>query len=119
VTGVLAARWNCNRPADALAVLWFTPPGQHVEAVCAVLRSWEERFAATLTALSPACITVVVGAPPTDQDEALRLAAKHHALAPAEDAGLPDALRDLARRLRGDDPRAAGSPGGFDGAERV
>lgn len=88
-----------NRPADVYSVLrpQLTEFFGDYE-LTAVLRSWEERFGAVVTALSPSTVELAVGAPPRDGKQARRLAAEQAAFAP-EDDGTRD-LGALARRLR-------------------
>jgi hypothetical protein len=64
-----------------------------------VLRSWEQRFAAIAIEVAPSAVTVAVLAPPTNLDQALRLAAEHRALSAGPDSGQPGWLRDLANLL--------------------
>jgi hypothetical protein len=92
-----------NRPADVIAVLaprntiYFTD-----DELTAVLRSWEGRFGAVVTSLSPGGVELVAGAPPRDGEQVSRLAAEHAILAP--DNGSPDDLEPL---LRSDRPTRA------------
>ena len=69
-----------DRPADVLprlgwagVVNWFDSP----LPVAAVLRSWEERFGATLLEVGFADIRVLVERPPRDLAAAQRIAAEH------------------------------------------
>lgn len=89
----------CNRPADATTVLGYESTGIDAPRIGAVLRSWEERFAAVPVELGPSTLTLVVGAPPTTFEQALGIAAEHHAVAPTEDSGRPGAIHDLAGTL--------------------
>ena len=102
-----------NRPADVPARLgtFLTEYSTGAE-ISAVLRSWEERFGAVVVELTPSTITLIVGAPPADERNALLLSAEHHAFSPPEDAGTAGSLRRLARLLRagGDDGGGAGRP---------
>jgi hypothetical protein len=72
----------CNRPADALTVLGYATIGFDEPQIGAMLRSWEERFAAVPVELGPVYVTLAVAAPPTTREQALRLAAEHHAAGP-------------------------------------
>ena len=92
----------CNRPADALAVIGWGGQRLEVLDLCAVLRSWEERFAAVAVGVDPWATTFTVGAPPTTMEQALLLAAEFFAVATHDDS-----LRDLAKEIvwRGEVPR--------------
>jgi Domain of unknown function (DUF4253) len=90
----------CNRPADALIALGHRPETTDAAELGSVLRSWEERFSAVPVELTPSTVTLAVGAPPTTADQALRLAAELHAIAPADDGAREGHLRDLASLLR-------------------
>jgi len=85
-----------NRPADVLAVLrpqntvYFSD-----DELTAVLRSWEERFGAVVTSISPGSVDLIVGAPPQDDDQVNSVATEHAVLAP--DAWDEDTLRMLLR----------------------
>jgi Domain of unknown function (DUF4253) len=47
-----------------------------------VLRSWEERFGARVVAVGFDTLDLSVAAPPTTADQALGIAAEHHAFCP-------------------------------------
>jgi hypothetical protein len=89
----------CNRPGDALTAFGFQGTTVVAPQICAVLRSWEERFAAVPVAMNPSTMTFAVGAPPTTADQALRLAAEIQAIAPLNDSSHPDRIRNLAHVL--------------------
>ena len=85
-----------NRPADVISVLGIGMTEYHSDdELTAILRSWEERFGAVVSALGPGTLDLVVGAPPRDEDDARRLAAEHAAFAPDETEGLRTATRQL------------------------
>ncbi|GEM_PF-2741732 len=90
----------CTRPADSLAVLGLhgerLPPGR----LCAVLRSWEERFSAFLIDLSPSSVTLAVHAPPTAPEQARRLAAEIAAIATTDELMEADGIESLAATLQ-------------------
>jgi hypothetical protein len=65
--------------------------------VSAVLRSWEDRFGAFLVGLSFATLTLLVGRPPTTDDDSLRVAAEVAALCP-DALWQPEALPSYERR---------------------
>jgi uncharacterized protein DUF4253 len=94
----------CNRPADALTVLGYATIGFDEPQIGAMLRSWEERFAAVPVELGPVYVTLAVAAPPTTREQALRLAAEHHAAGPEEDGGRPGAIRERASALLDPNP---------------
>ncbi|MFE5555695.1 DUF4253 domain-containing protein [Streptomyces sp. NPDC056544] len=74
-----------GRPADIPAAIGWSGPVNHVNDVarlCAVLRSWEDRFGARVVALSYARLDLSVAAPPQSPDEALAVAAEHFAFCP-------------------------------------
>ena len=70
----------CNRPADAITQLGGVASTLDAHRISAVLRSWEERFAAAPVHLAPAALTLAVASPPTNHDQWQRLTAEHHAL---------------------------------------
>ena len=99
----------CRRPADTVAVTGLecgsTYAGvENPALVSSVLRSWEDRFAATLVALAPRGVVLAVGSPPATLDHALRIAAEHWAFASRGDDGVPGALLRRARALLTPDP---------------
>ena len=83
------------RPADVPAVLgWFPPVGareigseaQDIFRLVAVLRSWEDRFGATLLQLGPsAVVRVLAERPPATIEAATALAAEHWAFGESHD----------------------------------
>jgi Domain of unknown function (DUF4253) len=89
----------CNRPADTITALGGLACEVDPPVISAVLRSWEQRFAATAYEVSPSLVKLRVAAPPATLEHALLLAAEHMAFCPPENAGEPGALRDLANRL--------------------
>ncbi|MFF3977907.1 DUF4253 domain-containing protein [Streptomyces sp. NPDC001828] len=98
--GARAALVPARRSADVPAALGWHGSANHendVARLCAVLRSWEDRFGARVVGLSPDRLTVSVATPPTDGDEALVLAAEHFAFCP--DAIATD-LAEHAESLR-------------------
>ncbi|WP_416973525.1 DUF4253 domain-containing protein [Streptomyces sp. 4F14] len=74
-----------RRSADIPAAIGWTGPLNHdndVARLCAVLRSWEDRFGARVVAIGFATLAVSVAAPPTTQAEAEAIAAEHYAFCP-------------------------------------
>ena len=87
-----------ERPSDILSVLRLgLTEHSSDDELTAILRSWEKRFGAVVTALSSGTIELTVGSPPRDAGQARRLAAEHLAFAPETDSA-PDASR-LSRQL--------------------
>jgi Domain of unknown function (DUF4253) len=73
------------RGADIPAALGWTGPVNHehdVARLCAVLRSWEDRFGTRTAALSSDRLHLAVAAPPRTVEEALPIAAEHFAFCP-------------------------------------
>ena len=93
------------RPADVPAVLgWFPPVGaresdteaEDIIRLVAVLRSWEDRFGATLLQLGPSAVLRVLAArPPATIEAAIALAAEHWAFCD----GLGDTVQEIAAAL--------------------
>ncbi|MEV5604658.1 DUF4253 domain-containing protein [Streptomyces sp. NPDC052299] len=74
-----------GRAADIPAAIGWSGPVNYendVARLCAVLRSWEDRFGARVIALSYARLDLSVAAPPQTPDEALAVAAEHFAFCP-------------------------------------
>ncbi|MFJ9427220.1 DUF4253 domain-containing protein [Streptomyces sp. NPDC101249] len=91
-----------RRSADVPAALGWSGPVDHEEDVarlCAVLRSWEDRFGIRLVALGPDHLAVSVAAPPASPAEAGALTAEHYAFCPY--AVLPDGAATLESYARG------------------
>ncbi|MEV0907348.1 DUF4253 domain-containing protein [Streptomyces hokutonensis] len=69
-----------------------------VARLCAVLRSWEDRFGTRVVALTFDQLVLSVAAPPTTQEEAEAVAAEHFAFCPDNiTPGHHDALRAYAQ----------------------
>ncbi|MCX5409730.1 DUF4253 domain-containing protein [Streptomyces sp. NBC_00335] len=74
-----------GRAADIPAAIGWSGPVNYendVARLCAVLRSWEDRFGVRVVALSYARLDLSVAAPPQTMDEALAIAAEHFAFCP-------------------------------------
>jgi predicted DNA-binding WGR domain protein len=74
-----------KRPADAITALgWSGAVNVHQDPalMSAVLRSWEDRWAARVVEIGFATLTLTVGIPPSDGKAALALAAEHFAFCP-------------------------------------
>ncbi|MFC3238023.1 DUF4253 domain-containing protein [Streptomyces nitrosporeus] len=88
------------RSADIPAAIGWSGPLNHdndVARLCAVLRSWEDRFGIRVVSLGFDTMKVSVGRPPGTGAEAYALAAEHLAFCPdAIDAELPEGLRMYA-----------------------
>lgn len=83
--GARPALVPARRSADIPAAIGWSGPLNHendVARLCAVLRSWEDRFGIRVVALGFDTLTVTVGRPPTTEAEALALAAEHFAFCP-------------------------------------
>ncbi|TNC28112.1 DUF4253 domain-containing protein [Amycolatopsis alkalitolerans] len=91
-----------ERPADVPATLGWTgmiKSTDQVAAVSAVLRSWEDRFGATLVVLGFDELELSVAAPPRLQGRALVVAAEHRAFSVRSFSGQPGNLREYAASL--------------------
>lgn len=74
-----------RRSADIPAAIGWTGPLNHendVARLCAVLRSWEDRFGIRVIALGFDQLVVSVAAPPTTREAAEAVAAEHFAFCP-------------------------------------
>lgn len=91
-----------ERPADVPAALGWTgmiKSTDQVAAISAVLRSWEDRFGATLIVLGFDEIELSVAAPPRLQGRAVVVAAEHRAFSVRSFSGQPGNLREYAASL--------------------
>ncbi|MDQ0378885.1 DUF4253 domain-containing protein [Amycolatopsis thermophila] len=91
-----------ERPADVPAALGWTgmiKSTEDVAAISAVLRSWEDRFGATLIVLGFDELELSVAAPPRNQGRSLILAAEHRAFSIRSFSGQPGTLREYAAGL--------------------
>ncbi|MGW8764621.1 DUF4253 domain-containing protein [Streptomyces sp. NPDC055815] len=97
-----------RRSADIPAVIGWGGPMNHendVARLCAVLRSWEDRFGARVIALTFDQLVVSVAAPPRTPEEAEAVAAEHFAFCPDNiTQGEYDTLREYARKALLDVP---------------
>ncbi|MFG3286484.1 DUF4253 domain-containing protein [Streptomyces sp. NPDC048111] len=97
--GARVALVPARRSADVPAALgWRGALEQEgdVARLCAVLRSWEDRFGIRVVGLTHDRMVLSVGAPPRDGEEALVLAAEHFAFCPPTiETDLPDHARTL------------------------
>ncbi|MFJ9631900.1 DUF4253 domain-containing protein [Streptomyces sp. NPDC101175] len=94
---LVPARRSADVPA---AIGWRGPVNQENDTarLCAVLRSWEDRFGIRVVALGFDWLTLSVAAPPADLEEAEEVAAEHFAFCP-DDIGDPQAYaRELIDR---------------------
>ncbi|MFE5106778.1 DUF4253 domain-containing protein [Streptomyces sp. NPDC058232] len=106
--GARAALVPARRSADIPAAIGWTGPLNHendVARLCAVLRSWEDRFGIRVVALGFDHLIVSVATPPTTVDEAVAVAAEHFAFCPDNIAhNTPDTLRAYADQyVQGED----------------
>ncbi|MFF7441216.1 DUF4253 domain-containing protein [Streptomyces sp. NPDC008122] len=97
-----------RRSADIPAVIGWGGPLNHendVARLCAVLRSWEDRFGARVVALTFDQLVVSVAAPPRTLEEAGAVAAEHYAFCPDNiDQGSHGGLRRYAEKALLDTP---------------
>ncbi|HEY1812191.1 MAG TPA: DUF4253 domain-containing protein [Kofleriaceae bacterium] len=73
------------RPADAVAAIGWSGPLNHtndVAELCAVMRTWEDRFGAYVVAVGFDTLAIGVERPPRDTTTALAIAAEHFAFCP-------------------------------------
>jgi len=95
-----------RRSADIPAAVGWSGPVNHendVARLCAVLRSWEDRFGIRVVALGFDVLVVSVAAPPTTLAAAESLAAEHFAFCPDNiGQSAPYTLSGYARRLVGE-----------------
>jgi hypothetical protein len=91
-----------SRPADIPAILGWTGMiklTNQVAELSAVLRSWEERFGATVISLGFDSLELAVSAPPRSQGRALTVAAEHRAFSLPTFTAQPGNLREFAAGL--------------------
>lgn len=90
-----------RRSADIPAAIGWSGPVNYeddVARLCAVLRSWEDRFGIRVVALTFDQLVLSVAAPPTTQEEAEAVAVEHFAFCPDNIAqGDDDTLRAYAQ----------------------
>ncbi|MER6332351.1 DUF4253 domain-containing protein [Streptomyces sp. NPDC001034] len=94
-----------RRSADVPAAIGWTGPLNHendVARLCAVLRSWEDRFGIRVVALGFDALLLSVAAPPTDLAEAEAVAAEHFAFCPDNITQGADTLHAYAKELVGE-----------------
>ena len=80
-----AALVHARRSADIPASIGWCGPLNHendVAVLCAVLRSWEDRFGIRVVALTFDQLTLSVAAPPRTLEDAEAVAAEHYAFCP-------------------------------------
>lgn len=85
LAGARPALVPARRSADVPAAIGWSGAINHVDdvaVVCAVLRSWEDRFGVRVVALSVDQLVVSVASPPTTTAEAEAIAAEHYAFCP-------------------------------------
>ncbi|MFI1188730.1 DUF4253 domain-containing protein [Streptomyces californicus] len=83
--GTRMALVPARRSADIPAAIGWTGAVNHendVARLCAVLRSWEDRYDARVVVLGFDTMIVSVGRPPATMEEARALAAEHYAFCP-------------------------------------
>ena len=90
------------RPADAVAAIGWSGPVNHYEDVgllAAVLRSWEDRFAAVVVGIGFDTLTLAVQRPVRDRLTAEALAAEHLAMCSDNIFQGAGGIREYARTL--------------------
>lgn len=93
-----------RRSADVPAALGWSGPANYendTARLCAVLRSWEDRFGIRVVGLGFDVLAVSVAAPPTTLAEAEPVAAEHFAFCPDNVLQGPGALDAYAHQLIG------------------
>ncbi|MFE7841765.1 DUF4253 domain-containing protein [Streptomyces sp. NPDC057474] len=97
-----------RRSADIPAAIGWTGPANHendVARLCAVLRSWEDRFGIRVVALTFGQLVLSVAVPPTTEAEAEAVAAEHFAFCPDNIwQGTADGTRHAYARTLLDEP---------------
>ncbi|MFD4606197.1 DUF4253 domain-containing protein [Streptomyces sp. NPDC058464] len=97
---------SARRSADIPAAIGWSGPVNYEEdtgRLCAVLRSWEDRFGIRVVALGLDHLALSVAAPPADLDEAEAVAAEHFAFCPYSVLpGADDTLSSYAEQLVGE-----------------
>ncbi len=97
-----------QRPADVLPIVGWTTfdefyepvPVSNATWIAAILRSWEDRFAATLLNVGPRTqIRLLVRRPPQTPEAAQRIAAEHYAFADGCGDGQLRDISGIASRL--------------------
>ncbi|WP_329186342.1 DUF4253 domain-containing protein [Actinacidiphila glaucinigra] len=97
-----AALVPARRSADVPAAIGWTGPCNHendVARLCAVLRSWEERFGVRVVAVAFDVLVLSVAAPPATVAEAEAVAAEHFAFCPGNVTHGSGSLRAYAESL--------------------
>ncbi|MFF3564383.1 DUF4253 domain-containing protein [Streptomyces sp. NPDC002574] len=100
-----AALVPARRSADVPAAIGWAGPLNHendVARLCAVLRSWEDRFGVRVVALAFDVLVLSVAAPPADLAEAQAMAAEHFAFCPDNITQGSGSLRTYAKSLLGE-----------------
>jgi hypothetical protein len=93
---------RAERPADVPALLGWAGmlnTTDRLAAISAVLRSWEDRFGATLIGLGFDELTLSVAAPPTGTERAVKIAAEHRSFCRQNFTKQRGNLRDFAKDL--------------------
>ncbi|MDQ0959929.1 hypothetical protein QFZ66_003807 [Streptomyces sp. B4I13] len=94
-----------RRSADVPAALGWTGPANHendTARLCAVLRSWEDRFGIRVVGLGFDVLVLSVAAPPATSAEAAAVAAEHFAFCPDNVLQGDGDLASYAERLAGE-----------------
>lgn len=89
----------CNRPADAITVIGGLDAEMTGPEISAALRSWEERFRATLVAVQPSLAWLAAESPPHDAHRAALLAAEFNVICPLPPGSNTETRADVAAAL--------------------
>ncbi|MER5475662.1 DUF4253 domain-containing protein [Streptomyces sp. NPDC002734] len=96
-----------RRSADIPAAIGWSGPTNHendVARLCAVLRSWEDRFGTRVLALTADRLALTVAAPPTTPEHAEAVAAEHYAFCPDNIYQGASSLAEYAEQAVRDSP---------------
>ncbi|MFF4586531.1 DUF4253 domain-containing protein [Streptomyces sp. NPDC001388] len=98
---LVPARRSADVPA---AIGWTGPAGYESDTarLCAVLRSWEDRFGIRVVGLGFDVLVLSVAAPPATPEEARAVAAEHFAFCPDNITQGPGSPEAYARQLLGE-----------------
>ncbi|GAA2729562.1 DUF4253 domain-containing protein [Actinocorallia aurantiaca] len=90
------------RGADVLTVTGWTGScnyGGDTAPLSALLRTWEDRFGATVVSIDIGDLWVAVAAPPQSMEDAMLLAAEHLSFCSSNISYAPNGFPDYARKL--------------------
>lgn len=93
-----------SRGSDVLTALGWSGAANHVSrtaGLCAMLRSWEERFGARVLRLGPDRLDLSVAAPPHEDGHAAAVAAEHWTFCPDRVLQESGSISTYAEEIRG------------------